>query len=348
MTSNNLHDLGYDTFLDDAFQSLASSGRSPARVSVQFRKKFTLLSETGAASGKVTGRFHHDAREEADYPAVGDWVVAEAVSGRETNLIHSILPRRGVISRKMAGLAVREQIVATNINTLFIVTSLDGDYNLPRIERYLALARISQTAPVILLNKSDLVDDATRFLEDTERVAEGAPVYTLSALTDKGTEVVFNHLGRGVTGALIGSSGVGKSTLINCLVGEEIQPVGEVHRKTERGTHTTTRREMIPLGDRGILVDTPGLREVHLWADNSIVSETFEDLERLAESCRFNNCRHETEPGCAVLAAIEAGDIDGRRLINYRKLQAEMKRLSSLRERHGRGGRRGPGQGREG
>ena len=346
MTRGNLHDLGYDSFLHEAFCSHAGENLIPGRVSIQFRKKFTLLTESGASPGKVTGRFHHDSTGEADYPAVGDWVVAQALPDGEGHLIHSILPRRGVISRKMAGDAAKEQIVATNVNVMFIVSGLDTDYNIPRIERYLALAGTSGAKPVILLNKSDLVDDAVPLIREVERVAEGAPVHAISALMARGTETIFDHLGRGMTGALIGSSGTGKSTIINRLIGEDLQPVGEVHHKTDRGMHTTTRREIILFGHRGILIDTPGLREVHLWADDSIVSATFDDIERHAGNCRFSNCRHETEPGCAVLAAIEAGDLDRRRLGNYRKLQEEMKRLAAQREKQERSSRRGPGRGR--
>jgi ribosome biogenesis GTPase len=343
VTRYELENLGYDPFLARAFLSAAGKERFPTRVSVQFRKKFTLLGEGGAVEGKVTGRFHHDATGEADYPAVGDWVVTESIDREESCLIHEILPRRGVISRKMAGDRAREQIVAANVNTLFIVTGLDGDYNVPRIERYLTLATISGADPVVLLNKSDLVDDVDHRVAEVKQVAGGAPVYAMSALEGKGADIVLDHLGRGVTGVLVGSSGAGKSTLINCLLGEEVQPVHEVHRKTDRGVHTTTRREMILLDDRGILIDTPGLREVHLWADETLVSKSFEDLEALADQCRFRDCRHETEPGCAVIEAIESGSMERRRLENYRKLQAELRELAALRERQEQKGRRGSG-----
>ncbi len=336
-----LERLGYDMFLEEAFRPYAARGFIPARVSIQHRKRFTLLSSSGELEGHVTGRFRHEASGEAEFPAVGDWVAAEIAPGENSARIHAILPRRGVLSRRMAGDAAREQILATNVNTLFIVTGLDGDFNVPRIERYIVIAALGGIDPVVILNKSDLaanVDEAVRLVRDA---APDVPVHTTCALTGEGISSLTEYLGSGKTGVLAGSSGTGKSTLINALVGKPVQAVREVDRKTDRGKHTTTRREMVLLAGRGIVIDTPGLREVHLWAAESLAAESFGDIESLAGQCRFNDCRHDTEPGCAVVGAIERGDVDRRRLENYRKLRAELRRLSQMKER-----RASPGKGR--
>ena len=340
--------LGYDGFLERAFLPHASKGFVPARVAIQFRKRFTLLSSTGELEGRVTGRFQHDASEESQFPAVGYWVAVEIAPGEKAARIHAILARRGVLSRRMAGDAAREQILAANVNVLFIVTGLDSDFNIPRIERYLTVASLGGVEPVIVLNKRDLANDIDEAVRLVRNAAGDLPVHVTCAITGEGVSDLTGYLGSGKTGVLAGSSGAGKSTIINSLVGEPLQAVREVHRKTDRGKHTTTRREMILLGERGILIDTPGLREVHLWADESLVSESFGDIEDLAGRCRFHNCRHDTEPDCAVTRAIQEGDLDKRRLENYRKLRAELRRLSRMKNRQASRGkdRRRPPRGR--
>jgi ribosome biogenesis GTPase len=277
-------------------------------------------------------RYH--AGEEILYPAVGDWVVVKPVINEHKGIIHAVLPRKSKFSRKVAGERTEEQIVSANIDTVFIVSGLDGgrNLNLRRIERYLTLAWNSGASPVIVLNKVDLCPDIDVCIQSVAEVAPGIPIHAVSAKKRIGLDALKNSLTKGNTAAFLGSSGVGKSAIINALLGVEKQETGEVRRDDLMGRHTTTKRELILLPSGGIVIDTPGMREIQMWAGEEDLQGAFHDIEMLAKSCRFSDCSHQVESGCAVIAAIDRGDLDAARLESYRKLQKELNYLASREE----------------
>jgi ribosome biogenesis GTPase len=328
----DLHGLGWTDDLAEDFAARGSGGAIPARVASQHRRTYTLFSERGELEGTLAGRFRHAARTEGGLPAAGDWVEASPAPGEPRATIVRLLRRSSVFSRKTAGKRTAEQVIAANIDTLFLVSGLDRDFNLSRIQRYLLLARDGGADPVLVLNKADAVGDPAPFVEQAASVAEGAPVLAMSALRKDGLSGLLAHLGRGRTGALVGSSGVGKSTIINQLVGRPLLEVRGLRRGDGKGRHTTTRRELILLGEEGLLIDTPGLREIQLWADEGAIDGAFRDVELLAEGCRFRDCRHRAEPGCAVIAALDEGALAPERYEAYGKLMRELEHLRAKRD----------------
>ena len=256
---------------------------------------------------------------------MGDWVVVSLRTSEKRATIHKVLPRKSKFSRKVAGVNTREQIVASNIDTIFLVNALNKDFNARRIERYLIMAWESGANPVILLSKADLCVDLEEKLRETERVAVGVPIHIISALDERGLDELNHYLKPGRTVALLGSSGVGKSTLLNYLAGEEVQETKEVRAYDDRGKHTSTSREMFILDNGTIMIDTPGMRELHLWGGTEGISEAFEDIEELASQCKFSDCKHKKEPGCAINQAILDGIIDEKRFKSYITLQKEAK-----------------------
>ncbi|HEX2974077.1 MAG TPA: ribosome small subunit-dependent GTPase A, partial [Tepidisphaeraceae bacterium] len=271
----------------------------------------------------------HQATRRSDLPAVGDWVAIEPRPQERTATIHAVLPRKSQFSRKVAGTVTDEQIVAANVETIFLVIGLDGDFNVRRLERYLTPAWDSGANPVILLSKADVSDEVAARIAEVESIAMGVPVHAISAVEHRGLDALEAYLKSGQTVALLGSSGVGKSTLINALLGSEHQRVQSVSDHQSRGRHTTTHRELILLPTGGILIDTPGMRELQLWDDSQSLSSTFDDIEQLAQQCRFRDCQHNSEPGCAVQRALEQGQLDPGRYENYRKLQKELQFLAA-------------------
>jgi ribosome biogenesis GTPase / thiamine phosphate phosphatase len=271
-------------------------------------------------SGKLRGSADVDG--EAAWPAVGDWVAAEVV-GEERAILHWVLPRRGVFSRKAPGRRVEQQVIAANVDMAFLVAALNMDFSPRRLERYLAQCWDSGVRPVIVLNKSDACDDIAAHAVETERVAIGVPVLALSAQTGHGMGELERLLSPGTTIVLLGSSGVGKSTLVNRLLREEKQATRPTREADSKGRHTTTARQLFPLPGGALLMDTPGLREFALWNVNSGITEAFADIEELGRECRFRDCRHQGEPGCAVRAAIESGALDEARVENRKKLERE-------------------------
>ena len=323
-----LEDYGWNSSLAEAFAPHAAEGFEAGRVSLQHNKIYMLYTASGETWAEATGRLRYHARGAEDLPAVGDWVVIRRVEDEEGKAkIYEILPRRSKFSRKAAGRETQEQIVAANVDTVFLVTGLDNDFNPRRIERYLIMAWESGAEPVVVLNKADLVEDAEEKREQVERVAPGAPVLLLSAKRGEGVEQILPFTGRGRTVALMGSSGVGKSTLVNRLLGSDVQRTQEVRAGDERGRHTTTHRELFVMPTGGIILDTPGMRELQLLVSERGLRETFEDIEEVTLRCRFTDCRHENEPGCRIREALAGGTLDSERYRNYQKMQAEMRQL---------------------
>ena len=292
------------------------------RVLLQERGLYRVVSETGEQMAEVSGRLRHEAKGAADFPAVGDFVWLEGEAGQGNAIIQGILPRRSVFVRRAAGAGCAEQVVAANIDTVFICMALNGDFNLRRLERYLAVAWDSGAVPAVVLTKADLCDDVPRRLLEVGEAAPGVELLTVSAVEPEGWRALLPLIGRGRTVALIGSSGVGKSTLINRLLGEERLETNGL-RSDDRGRHTTTRRELFLLETGGMVIDTPGMRELGLWTVDSGVEQSFADIEALAAECRFRNCSHTGEPGCAIQKALDEGALSMDRLQSYRKLCAE-------------------------
>lgn len=316
-----LYDLGWDDGFAAAFESFEGDDLVPARVSAQHRGGYDVLTEGGERRVRLTGRLRHEAASAAELPAVGDWVALR------DETIHAVLPRRSAFSRKAAWAPTEEQVLAANLDAIFIVSALDGDLNLRRLERYLTLAWESGATPVIVLTKADLCDDVGAALLEVEQVALGAAAHAVSNVTGVGLEELAPYLGPARTVALLGSSGVGKSTLANRLAGKALQVTHEI-AEDGRGRHTTSSRQLIRLPGGALLVDTPGLREVQLWDADEGITEAFADVDELAAECRFNDCSHTSEPGCAVQAAIADGRLPRERLESYEQLHRELERLA--------------------
>ncbi len=323
----NLESLGWDPHFAALFEPYGAAGLVPGRIVKQFREQCLAAVPAGEMRVEVSGRFRHETEARGDYPAVGDWVAVRSGGGNR-GVVDAVLPRRSVFARKAAGALTEAQIVAANVDTVFLVTGLDGNFNVSRIERYLTAAWESGAFPVVVLNKSDLRADLDAVVGDVERIALGVPVAAVSAREGSNLASLEAHLEPGKTIAFLGPSGVGKSTLINRLLGEERLPTGPVRADDSRGRHTTTHRELVVLPGGALLIDTPGMRELQLWADEDSLDRSFDDILGLAETCRFADCGHGLEPGCAVRAAIESGALEPRRFANYLKQKKELNYLA--------------------
>ncbi len=328
----DLNELGWDAEWARLFAPHAAEGLIPARVAIEFNYIYRLYAEAGELQAQHAGRMRHQAEGRRHLSAVGDWVAARPTPGEASATIEAVLPRRSRFSRKVAGETTEEQIVAANIDTVFLVMGLDGDYNPRRLERYLLMAYESGAKPVVLLNKSDVAERLAADLDEIAAIAVGVPVHAISARERHGIEVIERYLGRGRTGTLLGSSGVGKSTVVNALLGEELLKTRDVRVSDSRGRHTTRHRQLILLPGRGLLIDTPGMRELQLWTQSEGSRETFEDVVNLAAGCHFTNCQHREEPRCAVKQAIADGELPAERLVSFLKLQEEMRSLGVLKD----------------
>ncbi len=324
--------LGWSSFFEESFEPFIQHGYSAGRISEEHKHLYHVLTECGELLAKVSGKLLHDSEDRSEFPAVGDWVAISARPAEGTATINAVLPRLSKFTRKVAGQTTEEQVLAANITKVFLVNGLDNDFSLRRIERYLTLAWESGASPVIILNKADVCNDIARKVALVEAVAPAVPIHVVSAVTGHGLDDLSTHLRSGSTAAFLGSSGTGKSTLINALLGQAMQKVGEVRPGDDRGRHTTTFRKMIILPQGGIVIDTPGLRELQLWGSDEGLNGAFSDIRLLAEQCRFADCRHENEPGCAVRRAFEEGNLDSMRYESYLKLQSELEYLGDKRE----------------
>ncbi|MBN1384736.1 MAG: ribosome small subunit-dependent GTPase A [Elusimicrobia bacterium] len=323
MKKVKLEDIGYSDFFKSKRESVKDNNITPARITAEHKELYILRNEASEFSAKVTGKMMFTASSREDYPAVGDWVLITIVD-KDRAVINKILPRRTVLKRKSAG-GTDIQVIAANIDVAFIIQSPDRDYSLNRFERYSALAESGRIKPAVVLNKTDLIDE-----EDLEfKVSEikdrfrNSSIYTTSTVTGKGINDLKNDIKKGVTYCFLGSSGVGKSSIINTLAGKELIKTGEISSHTNRGRHITTYRQLVILENGGLLIDNPGMREIGLLDSDTGIKNVFSEIRELSENCRFSDCTHNHEPGCAVLKAVKSGELDKGKYRNYIKLVKE-------------------------
>jgi len=326
---------GWNEQFQQQADALSIEGCIPARIISQDQSAYVCLSNEGTFRTRLTGKLHSQMRG-GDRPAVGDWVLIRPFPDQPEGMVHHLFERKGCFSRKSAGNVTREQVIAANIDVAFIVNGLDRDYNLRRMERYLTLVWDSGANPVIVLNKADVCEDISTVLAEVDEIAFGLPVLLMSAEKGDGLNQLDDYLEPGKTAVLIGSSGVGKSTIMNALMGQHVREIGAVRTADQRGRHTTTGRELFMLPNGALVVDTPGMRELQLWADEDALSMTFEEVEGFAEECRFRDCQHESEPGCAVQEALASGQLSEARFESYLKQRKELRYLNSKKDTHAR------------
>ncbi len=329
--TDKLNTWGFDDFFRD--QVGENTTGIPARVAAEHRGGYEVWTSRGKQTARLSGRLARELKGEA-YPGVGDWALLRQ-GDEDTAIIDAVLNRKTVFTRGAAGRRTQGQVVAANVDVVFAVTGLDGDFSVRRIERYLARIWASGANPVVVLNKADICEDLDTVTRETEAVCLGVPILVTSAEKGEGVYGLRSHVNEGETACFVGSSGAGKSTLINALLGEERMATSEVRSRDDRGTHTTTHRQLIVLPGGGLLIDTPGMRELRLTDDEGL-EEVFSDIEQFAEKCRFRDCSHDTEPGCAVRAAVESGDLPADRLESYVKLLKEASAYELRHDEHAR------------
>ncbi len=316
--------LGWDNFFENDFTKFSSIGFVPGRISRVNKNAYLVQCQKGEFNAEVSGKFHFNADAQSDFPAIGDWVAMREIPDENKAIIEHVLLRKNYFSRKVAGVKTDEQIIASNIDYLFIITSLNLDLNIRRIERYITLAIERDVKPVIILSKSDQCENVDAKISEVRSALSGVHVHAVSALFNTGIEEISEYFEVGKTVAVVGSSGVGKSTLINKLLGEDSLVVKEIGAHKDKGKHTTTHRELLSLPGGGMIIDTPGMREIQLWEGSEGINETFSDVEQYLGKCKFGDCRHESEPGCAIRKAIDEGELDNNRFRSYMKLQREL------------------------
>jgi ribosome biogenesis GTPase len=323
-----MNNLGWDEFFANHFQSYAADGYAAGRVALEYKHFYRIYSEWGEVLGEIAGRLRHEALDREDLPVVGDWVVIRRSPESDKVTIHAVLPRKSKFTRKVAGFRTEKQIIGSNIDTVFLVTSLNQDFNPRRVERYLIVAWESGARPIIVLSKSDLCDEVEERTREIKAVVGDVPIHAVSVVKREGLDELARYLKAGQTVAFLGSSGVGKSTLVNYLLGREHLRVQEIRKHDGRGVHTTTRRELIVLPQGGLVLDTPGMRELQLWDGEGGLAIAFADIETVATQCYFSDCRHQDEPRCAIREALAEGAIDAARYESYEKLKKELTYLA--------------------
>jgi len=332
-----LADLGWNDFFGDAFQAVAKDGWVPGRLIRETKINFSaLLDEGEEVDCVVGGKVWHDAACDADLPAVGDWVaIALGAGDDDEHIIRARMPRRTCFSRKAPGKSSEEQVMAANVDIVVVVTDAGSDFNLRRMERYFTIVSKSKAKCVVLVNKSDLFGAETNesARAGIQELSTEAEVYVTSATREEGLEVLRSYLKPGVTLTMVGSSGVGKSTLVNQLLGEEWLWTGVVNEVTGKGRHTTVARELVVLEEGGMLVDNPGIREVQMWTDEDTLRDSFVDVEQLTLQCKFRDCKHQGDKGCAIEAAVKAGELDEARYEGYLRLDEEIEELNFRRKK---------------
>lgn len=324
-----LNKLGFCAFFQkhlDNFKDGQLEGVLVGRICSEHKCGYKLYSEKGESNAIISGKFRNNCKTKEDFPAVGDWVIFEKLDNRAR--IKSVLPRKSKFSRKVAGKETQEQIIASNIDIAFIVCALNYDFNLRRIERYLSLIWQSGAIPVVVLTKTDLCEDVQTKINEVANIAFGIDIHAISNFSSESIEILHDYFKENKTVVLLGSSGVGKSSLINNLAQENLMKVHELRSTIDKGRHTTTHKQMFILPKGGLIIDTPGIRELQLWDAEGGISQCFSDIEELAESCRFGDCKHQDEPECAVHQAIKDGLLDSHRLKNYLKVQKEQEYIS--------------------
>ncbi|MDP8211034.1 MAG: ribosome small subunit-dependent GTPase A [Candidatus Stygibacter australis] len=329
-----LEEFGWNSYFAESYEDYKEEGLIIARVAREQKNLYGVFTEIGEEQAILSDSLFMNAFSSIELPAVGDWILCRRKEDFDKLFIERILPRRSKFSRKGKNTYGRnyqkegssdEQIISANIDTVFLVVSMDRDFNLRKIERYLTLIWDSGSNPVIILNKADQCEDPQWYFTETESVSLGIPVHVVSALKNEGISELEEYLQSGKTVTLIGSSGAGKSSIINCILGEEKQYVSYLREGDKRGRHTTTTREMIIITGGGILIDNPGMRDIQLSVSETTLDRTFYDIVELEKQCRFRNCEHDTEPGCAIKQAIEDGELEAERFENYQKLQKEVR-----------------------
>ncbi|MBS4539530.1 ribosome small subunit-dependent GTPase A [Clostridium sp. D2Q-11] len=328
----SLINLGWNDFFQDYYNSYGDDNLTVGRISAEYRNHYEVITEIGEIKGEISGKLRYTIETKSDFPVVGDWVVINRLDNNFA-IINDVLPRKSMFKRKAPGNKIEEQILASNIDYIFIVTSLNQNYNLRRIERYVTISWESGAIPVVILSKSDLCDDKENKIIEVENIAPGVDIHAISAMTGKGVENLSKYVKEGNTICLLGSSGVGKSTLVNRLIGEDTMDTGDIRLDDGRGKHTTTHRQMMNIPEGGLIIDTPGIREIALWDGDNGIEEAFKDLEILSNKCKFTDCKHESEPGCAITQAINNGSLAKERLDSYKKLQRELRYIERKQNR---------------
>jgi ribosome biogenesis GTPase len=319
MKNDTLARFGWDDWFGRGFAPYASEGLEPARVIAEHRERYVVAAAGGEMQAEITGKIQYAAISPGDFPKTGDWVAVQVFAAEGKAIIHAVLPRRSRYSRKSAGARTEEQVLAANIDTLFIVQGLDGNYNRMRLLRYLSAVDSVGIEPVAVLNKADINPDSDTVLRETAALIDPVPALLVSAKTGAGLPALTALMKPGRTHAFVGSSGAGKSTLINAIAGRNLAATKEVRRGDSRGRHATVTRQLYELGEHGLLIDTPGMRELSLWGE----LPEFDLLAERARACRFKDCTHEHEPGCAVREAADRGDIPREIMESYYKLRKE-------------------------
>lgn len=320
----DLQQFGWNDYFETEFKPYTTAGYQAGRIFLEHKHLYRLYTVFGEIQGEISGKMRFNNAGSGDFPAVGDWVALSIRPEEKRGTIQAILPRKSLFSRKAAGCETTRQVMAANFDSVFLMTSLNREFNLRRLERYLVLAWESGANPVVVLSKADLCDDVAEKVTLVSHAAPGVPIHVISATQGVGLETLSSYLGTGKTIAILGSSGVGKSTLSNALSGQEILEVQAVREDDDRGRHTTTHRQLVLLPQGGMVIDTPGIRELSLWNGDEGLDNVFSEIETLARQCRFSDCNHQKEPDCAVKAAINEGRLDPKRYESYLRLQKEM------------------------